>query len=47
MTETVIIERTVYLPSRHCEVRCRLWYEVSPFEKDLLRYFLLRVEELD
>lgn len=40
-------ERTVYLPSRHKEVRCRLWYEVTPLRDGLLKYFLLGIEELE
>jgi hypothetical protein len=47
MLETVVTESVVYLPSRQREVRCRLWYEVTPFENHLRRYFLVRVEELE
>jgi len=47
MPKTVTVESVVYLPSRHREVLCRLWYQVTPLETDLLRYFLVRVEELE
>jgi hypothetical protein len=47
MPQTITVESVVYLPSRRCEVRCRLWYEVTRLENDLQRYFLLRVEELE
>jgi hypothetical protein len=40
-------ERTVYLPSRHKEVRCRLWYEVTPMREGMFKYFLLGIEELE
>ena len=40
-------ERTVYLPSRQKEVRCRLWYEVTPMREGMFRYFLLGIEELE
>lgn len=39
--------RSVYLPSRHKEVRCRLWYEVTPLRDGLERHFLVAIEELD
>ena len=39
--------RTVYLPSRRKEVRCRLWYEVSLMREGLYKYFLLGIEELE
>lgn len=39
--------RTVYLPLRHKEVRCRLWYEVTPLRDGLYKYFLLGIEELE
>jgi hypothetical protein len=39
--------RTVYLPSRRREVRCRLWYEVSLMREGLYKYFLLGIEELE
>ena len=45
--EERIEERTVYLISRRCEVRCRLWYQVTPFREGLLRYFLVRIQELE
>lgn len=45
--EERVEERTVYLISRRCEVRCRLWYQVTPFREGLLRYFLVRVQELE
>jgi hypothetical protein len=47
MIETVVTERVVYLPSRHREVLCRLWYEVTSLENHLRRYFLVRLEELE
>ena len=47
MPQTITVESVVYLPSRRCEVRCRLWYEVTLLENDLQRYFLVRVEELE
>jgi hypothetical protein len=39
--------RRVYLPSRHKEVQCRLWYEVTPLREGLYKYFLLGIEELE
>lgn len=44
---TVSEERTTYSINRHCEVRCRLWYEVTPMSEGLLRYFLVGIQELD
>lgn len=44
---TVSEERPTYSITRHCEVRCRLWYEVSPISEGLLRYFLVGIQELD
>ena len=40
-------EQTVYLPARRREVRCRLWYEVTPFREGMLKYFLIGIEELE
>ena len=47
MPYTVTQERHVYLISRQREVRCRLWYQVTPFHDGLNRYFLTRIEELE
>jgi hypothetical protein len=47
MPSTVVEERTVYLPCRQREVRCRLWYEVTQFREGLFKYFLLRIQELE
>lgn len=47
MTKTVCEERIVYLPIRHREVRCRLWYEVSVLREGLFRYFLIGIQELE
>ena len=47
MPQKVSEVRTVYLPSRHKEVRCRLWYEVTPLREGLFKYFLLGIEELE
>ena len=47
MATKVVEERTVYLPSRRREVRCRLWYEVTPWRDGLARYFLMGIEELE
>ncbi len=47
MPKTVAEERTVYLISRQREVRCRLWYWVTPFREGLYRYFLVGTEELE
>lgn len=40
-------ERTVYVAARQCEIRCRLWFEVTELRTGLLRYFLVGIEELD
>lgn len=47
MNQMVFDERTVYLPARHREVRCRLWYEVTPYRDGLWKNFLVRIEELE
>ena len=47
MPDTVTEERTVYLISRQREVRCRLWFRVTPFRDGLYRYFLVWTEELE
>jgi len=47
MPDTVTEERQVYMISRQREVRCRLWYRVTPFHDQLYRYFLVRTEELE
>jgi len=47
MVTTIVEERTVYLPSRQRQVRCRLWYEVSPLRDGLSRYFLVGIQELE
>ncbi|HLY63204.1 MAG TPA: hypothetical protein VKV95_20860 [Terriglobia bacterium] len=47
MANKVFEIRSVYLPSRHKEVRCRLWYEVTPLRDGLVRNFLVGIEELD
>ena len=47
MPRTVIEERTVYMPSRYRQVRCRLWYEVTPFRDGMFRYFLVGIQELE
>lgn len=43
---TVSEERTAYLISRQREVRCRLWFQVTPFREGLFKYFLVGIEEL-
>ena len=40
-------ERTCYIISRHCEVRCRLWYDVAPFMHGLFKYFLVGIQQLE
>ncbi|HUX09112.1 MAG TPA: hypothetical protein VMW51_00640 [Terriglobia bacterium] len=47
MAWTISEERQVYVSHRHREVRCRLWYEVTRLREGLLRYFLIRIEELE
>jgi hypothetical protein len=47
MPETITEERTVYRLERHREVRCRLWFRVTPFRDGLYRYFLVWTEELE
>ncbi len=47
MPDTVTEERMVYLISRQREVRCRLWFQVTPYREGLYRYFLFRTEELE
>jgi len=47
MAWTVSEERRVYICHRQRVVRCRLWYEVSRLREGLLRYFLIKIEELD
>ena len=47
MPEKVFEERNVYLPARGKEVRCRVWYEVTPWRNGLLRYFLVGIEPLE
>ena len=40
-------ERTCYIISRQCQVRCRLWYEVAPFMHGLFKYFLVGIQQLE
>jgi len=40
-------ERTCYIISRQREVRCRLWYEVTPFINGLFKYFLVGIQPLE
>jgi hypothetical protein len=40
-------ERTVYVIRRQREIRCRLWYEVTPFREGLFKYFLVGMQELE
>lgn len=47
MAWTISEERCVYLCHRQREVRCRLWYEVTKLREGLLRYFLIKIEELE
>ena len=47
MPNTVVEERSVFLPSRNREVRCRLWYEVTLFREGMLKYFLVGLQELE
>ena len=47
MPSTVTEERMVYRIDRQREVRCRLWFQVTPYREGLYRYFLLRTEELE
>ncbi len=43
----VVEERLVYLSARRREVRCRLWYEVTPLRDGLLKYFLVGIQPLE
>ena len=47
MAWTISEERCVYLCHRQRELRCRLWYEVTKLREGLLRYFLIKIEELE
>jgi len=47
MPETISQEQTVYRLNRHRDVRCRLWFHVTPFRDGLYRYFLVATEELE
>ena len=47
MPDTITEERTIYRISRQREVRCRLWYRVTPSPGGLNRYFLVWTEELE
>ncbi len=47
MCDPICEERTVYLPLRGRQVRCRLWYEVTLVREGLFRYFLIGIEELE
>jgi len=47
MPKKVAEIRSVYLVSRQKEVKCRLWYEVTPLRDGLERHFLLAIEELE
>jgi hypothetical protein len=47
MPYTVTEERHIYRASRLKEIRCRLWYQVSPFHDGLYRHFLIWTEELE
>lgn len=47
MPDTVTEERLVYRISRQKEVRCRLWYQISPFHDGLYRHLLIWTEELE
>ena len=40
-------EGRVYRRARGREILCRLTYEVTPFREGLLRWFLVRIEELE
>ena len=44
---TEIFETKVYRCEKKKEVLCRLTYEVTPFRDDLMRWFLLGIEELE
>jgi hypothetical protein len=44
---TEIFETKVYRPKKKKDVLCRLTYEVTPFRDDLMRWFLLGIEELE
>lgn len=44
---TEIVETRVYRRERGKDVLCRLIYEVTPFRDNLLRWFLLGIEELE
>ncbi len=47
MPNTISEERVVYLIPKQREVRCRLWFQVTPFREGLNRFFLIRIEELE
>ncbi len=47
MSKLISEERSVYLIVRQREVRCRLWYEVTPFREGLFKYFLVGIQELE
>ena len=47
MPEMVSQELVVYLISRQREVRCRLWYRVTPFRDGLYQYSFVWTEELE
>ena len=40
-------ERTIYRAGRKCEIRRRLWYEVTPLREGMMKYFLLGIQELE
>lgn len=44
---TEIFETKLYRPEKKKDVLCRLTYEVTPFRDDLMRWFLLGIEELE
>ena len=47
MPFTVTEERPIYRASRQREVRCRLWYQVTPYREGLLKFFLVGIQELE
>jgi len=40
-------ERICYIIARQRHVRCRLWYEVTPFMHGLFKYFLVGIQQLE
>lgn len=45
--KTEIVDARVYRRERNRDVLCRLTYHVTPYRDDLLRWFLVAIEELE